>query len=292
MCGEGSYRHHRDMDTAAANVDPDAFDAFEAAGWEERAGGYHRSLGAITSRVIEPLLDAAEVDRGMRVLDMATGPGYVAAAAAIRGAQVVGVDGAGEMVALARRLRPQLEFFQANAQELPFADDTFDAVVANFLILHVGRPEQAAAELARVLAPGGILSLTTWDVPERARLLGVLFDAVQVAGASPPADVPAGPPIFRFADDAEFARLLVGAGLEQAQVRTISFTYSFKNADTLWNGLLDGTVRMGAVVRGQSKAIQARIRVVYDTLVREYAVDGRLELPVSVKLASGRKPGD
>jgi len=104
------------------------------------------------------------------------------------------VDVAGAMVSLARRLRPEIEFRQADAERLPSGDAEFDAVVANFLILHVGRPERVAAELTRVLAPGGRLALSTWDVPARGRLIGVLADAVQQAGASPPVDLPPGPP--------------------------------------------------------------------------------------------------
>jgi SAM-dependent methyltransferase len=257
-----------------------------------RADGYHRFFGAITTRVIEQLLDAAEVDRGRRVLDVASGPGYVAAACAVRGANVVGVDVAGEMVALARRLRPEIDFRQADAERLPFADSSFDAVVGNFLILHVGRPEQVAAELARALRPGRKLALSTWDVPERARLLGVLVDAVAEVEVEPPADVPSGPPIFRFSDEAEFARLLGDAGLTDVDVRTVAFTHRFASGDELWDGLLGGTVRTRALVLAQPKDVQAQISAVFDRLVRPYATNGGLEIPVSVKLASGRRrPG-
>src|SRR4051794_6085423 len=69
-----------------APVDLDAFDAFEAAGWEEKAAAYDRFFGVIAGRVIEPLLVAAGVGVGTRVLDLGTGPGWVAARAAERGA--------------------------------------------------------------------------------------------------------------------------------------------------------------------------------------------------------------
>jgi SAM-dependent methyltransferase len=278
-------------EASGETVDADAFNAFEAAGWEERADGYHRFFGAITTRVTEQLLDAAKVDRGRRVLDVASGPGYVAAACAVRGANVVGVDVAGEMVALARRLRPEIDFRQADAERLPFADGSFDAVLANFLILHVGRPEQVAAELARVLRPDGKLALSTWDGPERARLLGVLVDAVAEVGVEPPADVPSGPPIFRFADEAEFARLLGDAGLGDVDVQTVAFTHRFASGDALWKGLMGGTVRTRALVLAQPKDVQAQIRAAFDRLVRPYAANGGVEMPVSVKLVSGRRAG-
>jgi SAM-dependent methyltransferase len=277
------------MATTQASIDPEAFNAFEAAGWERRADGYHDFFGSITTRVIEQLLDAAEVERGMRVLDAASGPGYVAAACAARGADVVGVDVAAEMVSLARRLHPELEFRQADAERLPFAGGSFDAVLASFLILHVGRPEQVAAELPRVLRPGRKLALSTWDLPERARLLGVLVDAVAEVGAQPTADVPAGPPIFRFADEGEFARLLAGAGLGDVDVQTVSFTHRSASSDELWNGLMAGTVRTRALVLAQPEDMQARIRAAFDRLVHHYGTKDGFEIPVSVKLASGRR---
>jgi ubiquinone/menaquinone biosynthesis C-methylase UbiE len=177
-----------------ARIDPDAFNAFEAAGWHAKAAGYDDFFGEITGRVVEPLLDAAAVGPGDRVLDVATGPGYAAAVAAERGARVVGVDVAEGMLELARRLHPGLDFRPGSAEELPFPDWSFDAVVGNFVMLHLGRPEQAAAEFARVLVPGGRVALTVWDVPSAARFLGVFLDAVAEAGASPPDEIPVGPP--------------------------------------------------------------------------------------------------
>jgi ubiquinone/menaquinone biosynthesis C-methylase UbiE len=126
------------------------------------------------------------------MLDLASGPGYVAARGAERGATVVGLDVARAMISLARRLHPGLDFRQADVHELPFEDASFDPVVGNFLILHLGRPDQAMAGFVRVLAPGGRLALTAWDLPERARFLGVVLDAVAEAGATPPEDLPTG----------------------------------------------------------------------------------------------------
>ena len=273
-----------------AEIDADAFNAFEAAGWEAKAAGYDHFFGAFTSQLVEPLLDAAEVGPGVRMLDVASGPGYVAAKAADRGASVVGVDIAEAMTALASRLHPQVEFVRGDAQALPFTDGSFDAVVGNFAVLHLGRPEQAAAEFVRVLKPGGRLALTVWDSPEQARFLGVFLDAVAAAGAGPPDDIPHGPPFFRFAEEQEFARLLSDQQLEDVQVRTISFSHSFGSPDEYWEGLLGGTVRMSAVVSGQTEEVQREIRAAFDRLVEPYAVDDRLELPVSVKLASGLRP--
>ena len=278
------------MTRIETTIDSDAFRDFEVAGWEARAGGYHRFFEPITSRVIEPLLDAAHVGSRMRVLDVATGPGYVAARAAVRGASVIGVDIARHMVALAASLHPEIEFRQGDAESLPFLDGSFDAVVANFLVPHLGRPEQGVAELTRVLAPGGRVALTAWDAPGRTRLIGVLLDAVELAGAKPAPSLPPGPSFFRFSADDEFARLLQQAGLVGVEIQTLSFTLRVSGPDELWQGLLAGTVRTAPLVLWQTVEIQERIRGAFDRLLEEYAVDGGIELSVAVKLAYGSKP--
>jgi SAM-dependent methyltransferase len=278
------------LPTTGTKIDADAFNAFEAAGWEKQAAGYEDFFGPITTRVVEPLLDAAEVGRGTRVLDVATGPGYVAAEAAGRGATAIGLDSSEAMLSIARRCHPQLEFRRGDVEALAFPDHSFDAVVGNFILLHLGRPEQAAAEFARVLEPGGRLALTVWDVPERGRLVGVLLDAVAAAGAPTPEEIPVGPPIFRFSDEQELDGLLRSRGFEGIEVRTIAFSHSVPSRDALWRGLLGGTVRAAALVVRQTADVQRKIRAAFDRIVQPYQVDDRLEIPVSVKLASGRKP--
>jgi SAM-dependent methyltransferase len=277
-------------DDVAGAIDADAFNAFEAAVWERKAAGYEEFFGRITTRSIDPLLDAANVGRGERVLDVATGPGYVAAGAAERGAEAVGVDVAEAMVALARERHPEVEFLRADAEALPFSDASFDAVVANFLVLHLGRPERASGEFSRVLVPGGRIALSAWDLPERARFLGVFLDAVAATAATPPADIPQGPDFFRFSHDDEFAGLLRGAGLENVEVETLAFTHPVTSADQLWDGLLAGTVRTSTLILGQTQDTQDRIRTQFDRVVSVYRAGDHLELPVSVKLATGRKP--
>lgn len=271
-------------------VDADAFDRFEAAGWDQRAAGYERFFVSLTSRAIEPLLDAAGVGPGKRVLDIGSGPGHVAAACAARGADTIGLDIAAGMVTLASRRHPQIRFEQADAQRLPFPDASVEAVVGNFAILHVGRPERVAGEAARVLVPGGKLALSTWDVAAHSRLVGLLFDAIREVGAAPPPDVPNGPPFFRFADEDEFTRLLTGAGLTDVRVRTVAFRYRASPAAELWDGLMSATVRSRAAVLGQPDGVQTRIRTAFDRLTAEYATADGLDLPVSVKVASGTRP--
>src|SRR2546426_1217657 len=113
-------------------IDPSAFRQFEHKGWQEIASRYDRGFASVTTQSVTPLLDAARVAKGARVLDVACGPGYAAAAAAARGAIATGVDFSSEMVAEARGRYPGIEFLEGDAEQLAFSNSNFDAVVLNF----------------------------------------------------------------------------------------------------------------------------------------------------------------
>jgi SAM-dependent methyltransferase len=194
------------------------------------------------------------------------------------------------MVALASRLHPALDFRIANAEALPFPNDSFDAVVGNFAMLHLARPELASAEFVRVLVPGGRLALTVWDTPERARLFGVFLDAVAESGADPPQEIPVGPPFFRFSDEQEFTRLLDDQRLESVQVETITFSHRVSSPDELWLGMLASTVRTSALIQRQPDGVQEQIRAAFDRVLQRHWVGDQFAVPVAVKLASATKP--
>jgi ubiquinone/menaquinone biosynthesis C-methylase UbiE len=263
---------------------------FEAAGFSEAADRYNRHFSALTARLAEPLLDAAGVGDGSRVLDVAAGPGQVTAQAAARGATVLGLDLSAEMVKLAEGLHPDIEFQQGDAHDLAIPDASFDAVVANFAMPHLGDHPRAVSEMVRVLVDGGRLALTTWDLPDRSPIPGAMFLAVQEAGAPLAPDVPPGPSFYRYSEDAAFADLLRDAGLADVAVAHVKFTHVMESPDAFWNALMEGTVRASAQVRGQTSELQREIRRAFDGIVEPYRHGDRLELPVSVKVGAGHKP--
>jgi ubiquinone/menaquinone biosynthesis C-methylase UbiE len=271
--------------------DAEAFDAFEEAGWTtKRAPAYESLAGRVTSGFADALLDAVGAGPGTRVLDVATGPGYVAARASERGADPVGLDFSETMLASARSRLPGIEFVRGDAGALPFEDEKFDCLTAAFLLLHVGRPDRVVAEAWRVLAPNGRAAFSVWDEPSRGRWIGVLFEAFTGAGAHPPADVPPGPPFYKYADEGEFSGLLAGAGFEDVVVETVEQTLHLDAASELWDGLVEGSVRLRPMILGQPEVLQREIRARFDELLEAHRADDGFEVPVSVKLASGRKP--
>src|SRR5438270_5969597 len=108
----------------------DAFTEFEHQGWERVADKYDSVWSTSTRQFIPPLLDAAEVSAKMSILDFGCGPGYVSAVAAERGATPIGLDFSAEMIGIAQKKFPGIDFQQGDAQNLPFPDGAFDRVVA------------------------------------------------------------------------------------------------------------------------------------------------------------------
>jgi SAM-dependent methyltransferase len=158
------------------------FHSFEQSGWERAAGRYGDAFGALTSQTIPRLLAAANVARGTRLLDVASGPGYVAAAAEALGATAIGVDVSPEMVRLASQRFPGIQFREGDAEALAFPDASFDAVAINFGVLHLARPDAALAEARRVLVAGGRCSLTVWAKPDVSLGFGIVLRAIELHG--------------------------------------------------------------------------------------------------------------
>jgi SAM-dependent methyltransferase len=212
------------------DTDSSDFHDFEHAGWERAAEHYGDAFGALTAQTAPAILDAVHPARGTRLLDVATGPGFIARAAADRGADVVGLDFASAMVTEARRRHPTLTFREGDAEALPFDDSTFDAVVMNFGLLHLARPDAAIAESRRVLRPGGRYAFTVWASPERAAAFGLTLRAIEELGNSR-VPLPEGPPFFRFSDAAETRRTLEAAGFSSVDVQELALTWRLSSPD-------------------------------------------------------------
>jgi len=271
-------------------IDIDAFNEFERRGWAENSSeAYDCVFGPITRRVVDELLDAAGVGSQTRALDLATGPGYVAAGAWARGARVLGVDRSPQMLDRARQAYPAIDFQEGDAEELSLPDASFDAVVANFCLLHVSRPEKMLSELARVLVPQARTALTVGGPPDRARLFGIVPESLLAAGATTPAEIPEGPSFFRFSSDEAFSQLLSSAGLYEVAVRTIEFRHHIPDVAHLWNGVLHGVVRTRALLALQSAEARERIHMEFARLLEPYRAGGGFDIPVCIKLASARK---
>jgi ubiquinone/menaquinone biosynthesis C-methylase UbiE len=264
------------------------FSAFESAVWSEQAGTYDRLSGRATARAADALLDAAGVGAGTRVLDVGCGPGAVVAAALARGAEPTGVDVAPGMLAEARRRHPGVTLIEADLVDLPLPDGAFPAAVGNFVFNHLPEPERAAAELRRVLAPGGAVALSVWGPPERNRWLGLVGEALDEAGVPAPAVVAAGPSPDRFGDPDQMRALLEDAGFGHVRVEVLTFAIDVPDADALWDGVLGGSVRTSAAVRAQPPEVRDRARAALGRRAEAHRGPEGLALPAEVVIGAGR----
>jgi ubiquinone/menaquinone biosynthesis C-methylase UbiE len=275
------------------SADPNAFHDFEHAGWERAAEFYDDAFGALTAQTAGPLLDAAGVSTRTRVLDVASGPGYIADAAAARGATVTGLDFSAAMVNEARRRYPAVSFREGDAEALPFDAGSFDAVVMNFGLLHLARPDAALAEAHRVLRTGGRYAFTVWASPAAAVAFELVLRAVEEFGETlgkNDVPLPEGPPFFRFSDAAETRRTLEDVGFTDIQVQELPLTWRLTSADAVFEALSRGGVRTAAVLRAQTPEALATIRATVRRGVEIYACEGGFAVPMPAVLASATKP--
>src|SRR5262245_4725188 len=265
-----------------------AFHDFEQAGWEKAAEYYVDAFAPLTRQTAEHLLDAVGAKPGTRLLDVACGPGFVTAAAAARGANVTGLDFAAAMIAYAQHTHPGVSFRIGDAQNLPFDAASMDAVVMNFGLLHLARPDQAIGEARRVLVPGGRYGFTIWAGPEEAVGFGMVLKAVESFGRTD-VGLPEGPPFFRFSSVAECQRVMEFTGFTDIGVRKLPLTWTLQSPDAVFEAVSRGGVRTSAILRAQTPGAREQIRLAVRQSVAEYATGDVFEIPMPAMLAAGTK---
>jgi ubiquinone/menaquinone biosynthesis C-methylase UbiE len=268
----------------------DAFTQFEHEGWERVADKYDSTWATSTRQFIAPLLDAATVTTGMSMLDVGCGPGYVSAAAADRGALPIGIDFSSEMVAIARRMFPQIEFREGDAQALAFPDAALDRVVANFSLLHLANPECACAEACRVLKAGGWFGFTTWARVEENPFVRLVDDAIQ-AHAELNVDLPPGPPYYLFDSREEFRNALERAGFEGASMSFEVHRIEWKvpTEQFIFDAELNAGVRTAGLLARQTPAALEAIRAAIEKAVQPYARGNGFAIPKAAYVVAVRK---
>jgi ubiquinone/menaquinone biosynthesis C-methylase UbiE len=275
--------------TLADTAELSAFRKFEHAGWKEVADGYDDHVSSLTGQAVQPLLKAAGVQAGMRLLDVCTGPGHAAAVAAELGAHATAIDFSLPMIVLARSRITAARFLTGDAEALPFRDGSFDAVISSFGLLHLTQPDQFLREAHRLLRRGGKAAFTVWTPAAEAVAFGMVHRAVQAHG-DPTITLPPGPPFFRFSEAEECARSLRSAGFADPEVSRIDQVWRLKDSDGVFRAMMAGTVRTGGLLRAQAPEARAAIRESLREETERYRMGNRYELPMPAVLASAVKP--
>jgi ubiquinone/menaquinone biosynthesis C-methylase UbiE len=268
----------------------DDFAQFEHEGWQRVADKYDSVWSSSTRQFIAPLLDAAGVSANMSILDVGCGPGYVSAAAKQRGADATGLDFSTQMIAIAKRMFPGVEFREGDAQNLPFADASFDRVIANFSLLHLAEPERACAEARRVLRSGGRFGFTIWAPAAESPYAKIIDDAIETHGNSH-VNVPSGPPHHLYSGPDEFRRALERAGFDGNTMTFDLHTIRWKVPTTrfVFDAERNAGVRTAALLAGQTSEQLRAIQSAIESSVSAYAEDEGFAIPKAAYIVTVSK---
>jgi ubiquinone/menaquinone biosynthesis C-methylase UbiE len=265
-----------------------AFKEFERAGWSRQAEHYDSLVGQMTRQAVDTLLVAVNPWPGAKLLDIASGPGYVAAEAARRGLDAIGVDIADNMVNEARRRFAGVKFDLADAENLEYADLSFNAVTCAFGMLHFPRPGKAVAEAYRVLRSDGRFAFSVWCGPTKAKVLTLIADTVQ-RHADSSVVLPAGPGTFALSDPWVLTALMEAAGFENVGIEEVCCFFAPTSPSAVFDMMRKSMVRATYVYDRQSADVKRRIEQAINEEAAKALADGQGKISCPALVVSGTK---
>jgi len=266
--------------------------------WDSVAGGWEEHAEFADGRgdeLTEHMLELASLQPGDRVLELACGPGSVGMVAAER----VGADGhvvlsdvAPAMVAVAAKRAAARGLENVSTKELDLEsidepDDSYDAVLCREGLMLVPDPARAAAEIRRLLRPGGRLALAVWGPRERNPWLGVIFDSVteQLGAPVPPPGLP-GP--FSLEDAGTVESILSEAGFADVSVGEFDVPYRGKSADEWWTRTVALAGPLANMLAALPEPAAAELRERAISRIGAYQNGAGLDIPGVSLVASAR----
>lgn len=247
--------------------------------------------------VTQALTEEVQIGAGHVVLDIATGPGEpaltVAGLVGPKG-RVFGIDPIPGMVAASRRAAGLLElsnvqFDVAFADQLPFAEDTFDAVICRFGVMFFPAPLDGLREMLRVLKPGRKLALAVWHFAENNPFHYTLSRVMDRYVESEPL-APDALDAFRFATPGKLRTMLLEAGATSESERLLKFSIQAAiPLEDFWTLRIEMSEKLRGKIAGLSNDQSARVRRESLESLGEYCTNSGMSLPAEVLIVSGTK---
>ncbi len=236
------------------------------------ADAYDRFVGRYGPTLASELIGFAGVEPGMRAIDVGCGPGALSAALADRlgASSVSAADPSAPFVEACRARLPGSDVIEASAEELPFADDTFDATVSQLVVNFMDDPEAGVREMARVTRPGGVVASCVWDYAGEMTLLRAFWDAAREIAPEPAAAADEGV-VMRWCRGGELAELWRAAGLGSVRFGSLVASANYADFEDLWSPLPTGVGPAGAFCKSLEEDRRIALR---DALRRRLKVGG------------------
>jgi SAM-dependent methyltransferase len=219
---------------------------------------YDRFMGRYSMRLAPAFADFAGIHAGQHVLDCGAGTGALAAELVRRlHADAVAVaEPSPRFVDALRHRFPGLDVQLAPAEELPWADDAFDAALAQLVISFVTDAPAAVGELRRVVREGGTVAIAMWDLAGGMEMLAAISRARRAVDENPVGDE-----TLAHWRPEELTSLLEGAGLHDVAVTTLEVESAYSGYDEFWSALLGGAGPAGAWMQTLDDAGRETMRV-------------------------------
>ena len=264
-----------------------------AGGWEKWDRFFDEQMAFLNHRLVAD----ARLRSGMQVLDLGSGTGYPA----LLGAQTVGPSGsmvgmdlAEQMLAVARRKATALgltnvTFRTGDATTLPFEANSFDAVTSRFCLMFLPEIPKAAAEIARVLRPGGWVAAAVWSSPDKNPSIGLSMEAIKIVIELPPPD-PTAPGIFRVAKPGDHAGMMQEGGLIDVTEQEFLAEWSYASADEYYASLMEIAAPVQNLMAKLSATQIQEVRRLITQAATQYQRGNRITFPLAVRMVATRKP--
>jgi SAM-dependent methyltransferase len=211
------------------------------------AEAYGRFMGRFSEPLAAVFADACGVRPGQRVLDVGCGPGALTAELVRRLGPdaVTAIDPSPPFVEAAAARFPRVDVRTGTAEDLPFADASFDAALAQLVVHFMADPVAGLREMRRVTRPGGTVGACVWDHGGGQGPLSVFWTAVHDLAPNAPAENE-----LAGTHEGQLVELARAAGLAAPEPGTVSVTVSFPTFDEWWEPFTLGVGPAGAYVAG------------------------------------------
>jgi SAM-dependent methyltransferase len=221
-------------------------DAEGALTFRVSASAYGRHVGRYGRELAERLCAVAAIGPGQAVLDVGCGPGALTAVLAglVGPNRVTAVDPSEPFVLACRDVVPGADVQVARAEELPFSDGSFDAVLSQLVVNFMSEPELGVREMRRVAGLGGTVASAVWDYAGEMTILRRFWDAaVALDPGAVELDEGRSMP---YCTPGELEALWSGAGLADVAVAPVTVSAGYEGFDDLWEPLEHGVAPSGA----------------------------------------------